>query len=79
MAAMTAVEATIRAAARARAEGTSVGEELTAPAWDPDQPEGMARGTKGGYEVRGVIIDDQHGSILEFFHHLFFMCITKRA
>ncbi|WP_324275558.1 PaaI family thioesterase [Blastococcus brunescens] len=40
-----AVEATIQAAERARARGTSVGEELTAPHWDTGAPEGTARGT----------------------------------
>ncbi|TQN38008.1 acyl-coenzyme A thioesterase PaaI-like protein [Blastococcus colisei] len=39
-----AVEATVRAAERASARGTSVSEELTALTWDADPPEGMARG-----------------------------------
>lgn len=40
-----AVEATVRAAGRARTRGTSVAEELTAPDWATGLPEGSARGT----------------------------------
>ena len=40
-----AVQATVRAAGRARARGTSAAEELTAPSWDEGAPEGTARGS----------------------------------
>jgi acyl-coenzyme A thioesterase PaaI-like protein len=40
-----AVEATVRAAERARARGTSVSEELTALTWDESCSEGTARGS----------------------------------
>jgi acyl-coenzyme A thioesterase PaaI-like protein len=39
-----AVDATLRAAERARTHGTSVAEELTALSWDAGAPEGTARG-----------------------------------
>lgn len=39
-----AVEATLRAAERARERGTSVSSELTALSWDDDAPAGTARG-----------------------------------
>ncbi|MCV2490634.1 thioesterase family protein [Geodermatophilus sp. YIM 151500] len=39
-----AVEATLRAGARARARGTSVSAELTAPTWEAGTAEGTARG-----------------------------------
>ncbi|TFV64723.1 hypothetical protein E4P41_00320 [Geodermatophilus sp. DF01-2] len=40
-----AVRATVRAAERARARGTSVGEELTALTWEDGAPAGTARGS----------------------------------
>jgi acyl-coenzyme A thioesterase PaaI-like protein len=59
-----AVDATLRAAERARARGTSVSAELTALTWEDDAPEGRARGSlRIGPELTNRVAHVQGGAL----------------